>query len=89
MKDKVYEYDGKLYCEEDLSMEVGDKYGGSLFDLYWDASHGSESGSLCDETVYYSAYNPEVTYDNCEELVEDYFEESEVTDLEAWLDENG
>ena len=46
-----------------------------MFDLYWDASHGDLRGVLCEATLYYSADNPEITYDSCEELVEDYFED--------------
>lgn len=80
MTEKVYSYDGKLYCEKDLSMEY-DNYGGDLFDLYWDASHGSESGSLCESTVYYSAYNPEEVYESAEELVEDYFEDCVIMEV--------
>ena len=74
MSDKIYEYNGKHYCETDISL-TDDKYGGDLFDLYWDASHGDLRGVLCDATLYYSVDNPEITYDSCEELVEDYFED--------------
>lgn len=77
---KIYEYNGKYYSETDHSLEVDDdKWGGDLYDLYFDASHGDESGYLCEETVYYSAYNPEAVYDSYEELVENYFEDNEVS----------
>lgn len=79
--DKIYEYNGKLYCETDLSMKH-DNYGGDLFSLYWDASHGDCRGELCDETLYYSAYNPEVVYDNPEDLVEDFFEDCVIGEVE-------
>lgn len=71
MADKIYEYNGKHYCETDISL-TDDKFGGSLYDLYWDASL---IGCLCEETLYYSAYNPEKQYDTAEELVKDYFED--------------
>ena len=74
MADKIYEYNGKHYCEKDLS-ETHDNYGGDLFDLYWDASHGDLRGVLCDEELYYSAYDPETVYGSVEELVENYFED--------------
>lgn len=74
MSDKIYEYNGKHYCETDISL-TDDKYGGDLFDLYWDASHGDLRGVLCDTRLYYSAYNPETIYESAEELVEDYFED--------------
>ena len=62
------------HCETDVSL-TDDKYGGSLYDLYWDASHGDLRGCLYEETLYYSSYNPETQYDTAEELVEDYFED--------------
>lgn len=31
---KKYEYNGKIYCEEDLSCEI-DNYGGDLYALYF------------------------------------------------------
>lgn len=74
MSDKIYEYNGKHYCEEDLS-ETHDNYGGDLFDLYWDASHGDLRGVLCDTELYYSVYDPETVYESAEELVEEYFED--------------
>ena len=74
MKDKIYEYNGKHYCETDLSM-TDDNYGGDLYDLYWDASHGDLRGVLCDTTLYYSVYSPETVYESAEELIEDLFEE--------------
>ena len=72
---KIYEYGDKIYCEEDLS-ETHDNYGGDLYDLYWDASHGDLRGTLCDTTLYYQADNPETVYESAEELVEDFFEDS-------------
>ena len=74
MSDKIYEYNGKHYCETDISL-TDDKYGGDLFDLYWDASRGDLGGVLCDTKLYYSVYNPETVYESAEELVEAYFED--------------
>lgn len=74
MADKIYEYNGKHYCETDLS-ETHDNYGGDLFDLYWDASHGDLEVCLCETTLYYSVYNPETVYETPEKLVENYFED--------------
>lgn len=87
MADKIYEYNGKYYSDEDHSLEVEDsKWGGDLYDLYWDASHGDCNGELCESTVYYSVYNPENVYESAEELVEDFFENCEV-ELEQILKE--
>lgn len=79
---KIYEYNGKHYCNTDLSM-TDDDYGGDLYDLYWDASHGSLGGDLCEVTVYYSAYNPEIVYESAEELVEDFFEYCVIGEVEG------
>ena len=79
-KDKIYEFEGKYYSNTDHSLDIGDdKWGGDLYDLFWDASHGSLKADLCEETVYYSASNPEDVYTDADELVEDYFEDSEVS----------
>lgn len=32
---KLYEYKGKIYCKEDISLE-NDDYVGDLYDLYWE-----------------------------------------------------
>lgn len=73
--DKIYEYNGKYYSETDHSLNVDDGlWGGDLYALYWDASHDDMEGILCETTVYYNAYNPEVTYESAEELIEDTFE---------------
>lgn len=34
MTHKVYEYEGKHYCEEDISL-TDPKYAGDIWDLYW------------------------------------------------------
>lgn len=81
--DKIYEYNGKYYSNTDHSLEVeDDAWGGDLYDLYWDASHGDLNGVLCDSIVYYSAYNPEEVYEDADELIEDYFAD-DVVDLES------
>lgn len=78
--DKIYEYSGKYYSNTDHSLDLPDnKWGGDLYDLFWDASHGDCSGELCETTLYYSAYNPETVYDDVEDLVEDFFEDSEIS----------
>lgn len=80
MADKIYKFNDKFYSNTDYSLEVDeDAWGGDLFDLYWDASHGEYNGALCEETTYYSAYNPETYYADADELVEDFFEDEEVS----------
>ena len=80
MTEKVYSYEGKLYCEKDLSMEY-DNYGGDLFDLYWDASHGGDRNELGESTVYFSASAPDEVYESAEELVKDYFEDCVIMEV--------
>lgn len=79
--DKIFKFDGKYYSNTDHSEEVeDDKWGGDLYDLYYDASHSKEyRGVLCETTYYYSAYNPENAYEDSDELMADFFEDDEVS----------
>lgn len=70
---KRYEYNGKIYCEDDLSESI-DNYGGELYDLYWELSHDHLA---CDVTYYY-ATDGEKDYETAEELIESEFSELEV-----------
>lgn len=79
---KIYEYNGKHYCEKNLS-KTDDKYGGNLFDLYWQATqHDGLDDVLCEVTTYYSAYDPDTLYETAEELIESYFEDSIIGEVE-------
>ena len=72
---KKYEYNGKIYCEDDLSCEI-DNYGGSLCDLYFALK---EEGKAHENTVYYK--EPESSddyYESPEELIEAEFSDLEV-----------
>lgn len=77
-KAKVYEYKGKHYCEIDISLE-DDDYEGDLFDLYWDMR---QNGEACESTVYYIPENPEITYDDEEELVKNELEDYVIGEVE-------
>lgn len=68
MTEKIYEYKGKIYCEEDLSMEH-DNYGGDLYDLYWELKKDGKANEI---TEYYT-YGSELYYDSPEELIEEEF----------------
>lgn len=63
---KIYEYKGKHYCEEDLSL-TDDDYAGDLYDLYWELK---EDGKANESTSYYVGGN---AYCEAEELVEEEF----------------
>lgn len=71
---KKYKYNGKVYCEKDLSTII-ENYGGDLFALYFDLKR---DGELCENTFYYSPYNPEFSYESYEELIENELSELEV-----------
>lgn len=77
---RIYEYNGKHYCDKDLS-ETDPLYAGDLYSLYFDAAHGDLNGALCEETVYYSAYNPECIFETVEELVEDFFSDDVIGEV--------
>lgn len=65
---KIYEYKGKHYCEEDLSL-TDDDYAGDLYDLYWKLR---EDGKAYERTSYYTEGSSS-TYCEAEELVEEEF----------------
>lgn len=44
---KIYEYNGKHYCDEDISLMDAD-YGGDILDLY---TLLMDDGALCEETI--------------------------------------
>ena len=74
--DNVYRFEGKVYCEEDLSEELGDEYGGDLYELYWELSHNRK---ILDERTLYYKRNEEGRepkyYDEYEELLADMVDE--------------
>jgi hypothetical protein len=74
--DNAYRFEGKVYCETDLSEELGDEYGGDLYDLYWELSHNRKI--LDEKTLYYKRDVEEgerIYYDSPEELLADMVEE--------------
>ena len=66
---KLYEYKGKIYCEEDISLE-NDNYEGDLYDLYWELK---KDGKCNEETIYYTSSDNGITYSEPEEMVEEEF----------------
>lgn len=70
---KKYEYNGKIYCENDLSLEI-DNYGGDLYDLYLALSHDD----LANDVTYYYVTDGTNDYESYEELIESEFSELEV-----------
>lgn len=75
---KRYEYNGNIYCEDDLSEEI-DNYGGDLYDLYFELKRDR----VVDEyTVYYITDCATETYDSAEELIESEFSDLEVKENE-------
>lgn len=68
---KIYEYKGKHYCDEDISLE-DDDYGGDLYDLYWEL----KKDGLANEYTYYKAdYCESDAYESAEDLIENEFED--------------
>lgn len=74
--DNVYRFEGKVYSEEDLSEELGDEWGGDLYDLYWELSHNR---NILDEMTLYYKRDEEGRepkwYNEYEELLADMAEE--------------
>ena len=75
---KRYKYNGKIYCDDNLSEEI-ENYGGDLYDLFFSLRNNGEASEV---TYYYSPYNPENYYDSIEELMENEYEEFEVNEDE-------
>lgn len=65
---KIYEYKGKHYCEEDLSL-TDDDYAGDLYDLYWELREDKKAA----ESTFYYTEGSSSTYCEAEELVEAEF----------------
>lgn len=70
---KRYEYEDKIYCEDDLSEEI-ENYGGDLYDLYFALSHDR----LADDVTYYYAIEGSKDYETPEDLIESEFSNLEV-----------
>jgi hypothetical protein len=74
---KKYEYNGNIYCEDDLSKEI-DNYGGDLYELYFALSHDY----LINDVTYYYVTDGTNYYDTYEELIESEFSDLEVKENE-------
>lgn len=70
---KKYKYNGKIFCDDDLSVEI-ENYGGYLYDLF---NELQKDGSVVEETIYYTPSQPEQIYDSVEDLIEDRFKDLE------------
>ena len=74
---KKYEYNGKIYCKDDLSNQI-DNYGGNLYELYVALSHDD----LVNDVTYYYVTDGTTDYDTYEELIESEFSVLEVNENE-------
>lgn len=79
---KKYEYDGKIYCEDNLSKEV-DNYGGNIYDLYIALSRDHLANEKNDgDVTYYYAMDGAYDYENYYDLIELDFGDLEVNAYE-------
>lgn len=77
MSNVIIEYNGKYYSDTDLSLKIGDLYGGDLYDIYWN-ERSVNGGNMQESTIYY-VEGYEETYSEAEEMVEDVFSDYIVT----------
>lgn len=79
---KKYEYNGNIYCEDDLSEEI-DNYGGGLFDLYWELKRDKKATEI---TYYYVSYMDGDCeyYEDYADLIKEEYENLEVEVLEGY-----
>lgn len=71
---KKYEYNGNIYCEDDLSEEIYN-YGGDLDDLFSDLLRNKD----IEETTYYSAKgacSSDEYYEDYKELIKEEYEKA-------------
>ena len=66
---KLYEYKGKIYCEEDISLENDDQVG-DLYDFYWELK---KDGKCNETTIYYTSTDCGKTYSEAEEMINEEF----------------
>lgn len=84
---KVYEYNGKYYCDEDISIQLAEEnneheFGGDAYDLFWDMK---QEGQACEMTYYYVPECPEHVYESAEELVKEECDDFVVADSSKWI----
>lgn len=79
---KRYEYNGKIYCKDDLSNQI-DNYGGDLYDLFSEL----EADDRAESIVMYRSLDEagedgEYIYGNIQYCIEKEFSELEVKENE-------
>ena len=74
---KKYEYNGMIYCEDDLSEQI-DNYGGDLYDLFLTLETDGKAGRA---KIYYRKETDE-PYEDYEDLIKTEFCELEVGENE-------
>ncbi len=70
-----YEYKDKIYCDEDLSGEIGN-YGGNTNDLYAALQEDARVGVTI--PLYYRKSPESLYYSSIQELIENEFSDLEV-----------
>lgn len=75
---KKYEYNGMIYCKDDLSEEI-DNYGGTLYELFSELEADDRAESV---VMYRSIDEDGENNEYCYECI-DYFLEKEFGELEV------
>lgn len=83
MSDKVYMYEGKMYCDTDLS-EVDDRYEDDLLGLFLALERNRE---VVSETIYRLEGEYDKDYSDYEDLIEEEFADLVVNDADTLLAE--
>lgn len=79
---KKYEYNGNIYCEDDLSQEIYN-YGGDLDDLFSDLLRNQD----IEEITYYSAKgacSSDEYYEDYKELIKEEYEKLGIEVLQGY-----
>ena len=76
MTNKIYEYEGKHYCDKDLSMS-DDLYDGDLDFLFF----AMQKDGIADEVTYYHMFDGDY-YESVSDLIENECEDLVIGEIE-------
>lgn len=84
MSEKIYEYNGKHYCDKDIS-ETDDLYEGDLYDMYWEMRKNLDAY----ENTYYYVQDGDVdgrVYESAEDMIAAECEDMIIGEVESGND---
>lgn len=80
---KKYEYNGFVYCEDDLSEEIYN-YGGNLCDLYYELARNGKVEGISPYYFVRDNSGDSECYEDCEDLIKAEYENLGVEVLQGY-----